>query len=186
MAKLIYAALTSLDGYVSDEAGNFDWAVPDEEVHAYINDLERPIGTYLYGRRMYETMAAWETPETIPDRSPAMLEFARIWQAADKVVYSSTLRSVSTARTRLERRFDPEAVRELKAGAARGIAVGGPSLAAHAIRSGVVDEYHVFVAPIIVGSGNPYLPGKVRVSLELIEERGFGNGMVHARYRARI
>jgi dihydrofolate reductase len=184
MAKLIYAALTSLDGYVSDEAGNFDWAVPDEEVHAFINDLERPIGTYLYGRRMYQTMAGWETPATIPDRSPAMLEFARIWQAANKIVYSTTLEMVSTARTRLEPRFDPEAVRKLKAEAARDLAVGGPALAAHAIRAGLVDEYHVFVAPIVVGGGNPYLPAKARVSLELIDERGFHNGMVHVRYRA--
>jgi dihydrofolate reductase len=185
MPKLIYAALTSLDGYVSDEAGRFDWAVPDEEVHAFINDLERPIGTYLYGRRMYQTMAAWETPATIPARSPAMLDFARIWQAADKIVYSRTLQTASTARTRLERKFDPEAVRKLKADAARDVAVGGPALAAHAIRAGLVDEFHVFVAPVIVGSGNPYLPAKVRVSLELMDERGFDNGMVHLRYRAK-
>ena len=185
MPKLIYAALTSLDGYDSDEAGRFDWAVPDGEVHAFINDLERPIGTYLYGRRMYQTMAAWETPATIPDRSPAMLDFARIWQAADKIVYSRTLQTVSTARTRLERNFDPEAVRKLRADAARDVAVGGPALAAHAIRAGLVDEFHVFVAPVIVGSGNPYLPAKVPVSLELIDERGFDNGMVHLRYRAK-
>jgi dihydrofolate reductase len=185
MAKLIYAALTSLDGYVSDEAGRFDWAEPDEEVHAFINDLERPIGTYLYGRRMYQTMAAWETLDTIPDLSPAMLEFARIWQAADKIVYSRTLETVSTARTRLERNFDPGAVRKLKADAARDVAVGGPALAAHAIRAGLVDEFHVFVAPIIVGSGNPYLPAKVRVSLELIDERRFDSGMAHLRYRAK-
>ena len=185
MAKLIYSALTSVDGYVSDEAGNFDWAVPDEQVHAFINELERPIGTYLYGRKMYETMAGWETPDAIPDRTPAMLEFARIWQAADKIVYSRTLQTVCTAKTRLERKFDPEAIRELKADATRDVAVGGPVLAAHAIRAGLVDEYHVFVAPIIVGGGNPYLPGKVRVKLELIDERGFDNGMVHVRYRAK-
>jgi dihydrofolate reductase len=185
MAKLIYAALTSLDGYVSDDAGNFDWAVPDEEVHAFINELERPIGTYLYGRKMYEAMAAWETPDTIPNRTPAMLEFARIWQAADKIVYSRTLQTVSTGTTRLERNFEPEAVRNLKAKAARDIAVGGPVLASHAIRAGLVDEYHVFVAPIIVGSGKPFLPGEVCVDLQLIDERGFDNGMVHLRYRAR-
>jgi dihydrofolate reductase len=185
MARLIYAAFASLDGYIADEQGNFDWAVPDDEVHAFVNDLEQSIGTYLYGRKMYETMAGWETPDTIPDRTPAMLEFARIWQAAEKIVYSRTLKMVSTAKTRLERRFDPEAVRQLKAEATRDITVGGPALAAHAIRAGLVDEYHVFVAPIIVGSGNPYLPGKVRIELELIGGRGFDNGMVHARYRAK-
>jgi dihydrofolate reductase len=185
MAKLIYAALTSLDGYVADEAGNFDWAVPDEQVNAFINVLERPIGTYLYGRKMYETMAGWETPDAIPDRTPAMLEFARIWQAADKIVYSRTLQTLSSAKTRLERKFDPGAIRKLKADATRDVAVGGPGLAAHAIRAGLVDEYHVFVAPIIVGSGNPYLPDKVRVNLELIDERGFDNGMIHVRYRAK-
>lgn len=185
MAKLIYAALTSLDGYIADEAGTFDWAVPDEEVHAFINELERPICTYLYGRKMYETMAAWETPDTIPNRTPAMLEFARIWQAADKIVYSTTLPTVPTAKTQLRRTFDPEAVRKLKAEATRDVAVGGPVLAAHAIRADLVDEYHVFVAPIIVGSGKPFLPGRVRVDLQLIDERGFDNGMVHVRYRAK-
>jgi dihydrofolate reductase len=185
MAKLIYAALTSLDGCIADEAGNFDWAVPDEEVHAFINDLERPIGTYLYGRKMYETMAGWETPDTIPDRTPAMLDFARIWKAADKIVYSRTLHVVSTAKTRLERKFDPEAVRKLKGEATGDVAVGGPALAGHAIRAGLVDEYHLFVAPIILGGGNPYLPGRVRVNLELLDERGFDNGMVHVRYRAK-
>jgi dihydrofolate reductase len=134
MAKLIYAALMSLDGYIADEAGNFDWAVPDEEVHAFINDLEQPIGAYLYGRKMYETMAAWETPETIPDRTPAMLDFATVWQAANKVVYSRTLEAVHTAKTRLEREFDPKAILLLKAQSSRDIAIGGPTLAAHAIR----------------------------------------------------
>ena len=185
MAKLIYAALVSLDGYVADEAGNFDWAVPDEEVHSFINDLERPIGTYLYGRKMYETMAGWETPDTIPDRTPAMLDFARIWQAAEKTVYSKTIQSVSTARTRLEREFDPEMVRDLKAQSSRDVAVGGPNLAAHAIRAGLVDDYHLFVAPIVVGGGNPFLPGNVPMALELLDERGFNNGMVHLHYRAR-
>jgi dihydrofolate reductase len=185
MAKLIYAALTSLDGYVADETGNFDWAVPDEEVHGFINDLERPIGTYLYGRKMYETMAGWERPDLIPHRTPAMLDFARIWQTAEKIVYSTTLQTVPTARTRLERRFEPKVIRELKAGASRDVSVGGPTLAAHAIRAGLVDEYHLFMAPIIVGSGNPYLPGKVPVKLELLDERSFANGMVHVRYRAK-
>ena len=153
-------------------------------MHAFINDLERPIGTYLYRRKMYETMAGWETAETIPDRTPAMLDFARIWQAADKIVYSRTLQTVSTAKTQLEREFAPEVVRELKSGATRDVAVGGPALAAHAIRAGLVDEYHVFVPPIIVGGGNPYLPDNVRVRLELIDQRGFDNGMVNVRYRA--
>lgn len=185
MATLIYAALTSLDGYVADEAGNFDWAVPDEDVHSFINDLERPIGTYLYGRKMYETMAGWETPDTIPDRTPAMLDFARIWQAAEKIVYSRTLQSVSTAKTRLEREFDPRLIRDLKARSSRDLSIGGPSLAAHAIRADLVDDYHLFVAPIIVGGGNPFLPGNVRTKLELLDERGFDDGMVHLHYRAR-
>jgi dihydrofolate reductase len=186
MAKLIYAALTSLDGYVSDEAGNFDWAVPDEEVHAFVNGLERPIGTYLYGRKMYETMAGWEPPETIPNRTPAMLEFASIWQAADKVVYSKTLDTVRTARTQLEREFEPDVVLQLKARSARDLAVGGPTLAAQAIRAGLVDEYHLFLAPVIVGGGNPFLPANAHVRLELLDRRGFDNGMVHLRYRATI
>jgi dihydrofolate reductase len=184
MAKLIYAALTSLDGYVADETGNFDWAEPDEEVHAFINSLERQIGTYLFGRKMYETMAVWETPDVLPSLIPVILEYAPIWQAAEKIVYSTTLQTVSTAKTRLERKFEADVVRELKAGATRDVAVGGPTLAAHAIRAGLVDEYHLLIAPIIVGSGNPYLPGKVSVKLELLDERRFDNGMIHVRYRA--
>lgn len=185
MAKLIYAALASVDGDVADAAGKFDWAEPDEEVHAFINDLERPVGTYLYGRKMYEIMAGWETADTIADRTPAMLDFARIWQAAEKIVYSRTLQAVSTAKTRLEREFDPRRIRDLKAQSSHDLAIGGPSLAAHAVRAGLVDEYHVFVAPIIVGGGNPFLPGNVRTTLELLDERGFDNGMVHLHYRAR-
>ena len=184
MAKLIYDAGTSLDGYVADEHGNFDWAELDEEVYAFINNRERQIGTYLFGRKMYETMAGWETPEVIPHLPPAALEFAPIWQAAEKIVYSRTLQTVSTAKTRLERTFEAEVVRELKAGATRDIAVGGPTLAAHAIRAGLVDEYHLLIAPIIAGGGTPYLPGKVRVKLELLDERRFANGLVHVRYRA--
>lgn len=185
MAKLIYAAFTSLDGYVADETGNFDWAELDEEVHAFINSRERQKGTYLFGRKMYETMAVWETPDVIPHLTAAVLEFAPIWQAAEKIVYSTTLQTVSTANTRLERKFDADVVRELKAGATRDVGVGGPELAAHAIRAGLVDEYHLLIAPIIAGSGNPYLPGKVRVKLELIDEHRFENGMVHVRYRAK-
>jgi dihydrofolate reductase len=185
MAKLIYSAFTSLDGYVADEAGNFDWAELDEEVLAFINSRERQVGTYLFGRRMYETMAVWETPDLIPHRTAAMLEFAPIWQAAEKIVYSTTLQTVATARTRLERKFDADVVRELKAGATREVGVGGAALAAHAIRAGLVDEYNLLIAPIIAGGGNPYLPGKVRVKLALLDERRFDNGLVHVRYRAK-
>ena len=185
MAKLIYDATTSLDGYVADGTGNFDWAEPDEEMQAFVNDRERRIGTYLFGRRMYETMAVWETPDMLPQLTPATLEYAPIWQAAEKIVYSTTLQTVSTAKTRIERRFEPDMVRELKAGATRDIAVGGPTLAAHAIRAGLVDEYHLLIAPIVVGGGNPYLPGKVSLKLELLGERRFDNGLVHVRYRAR-
>jgi dihydrofolate reductase len=185
MAKLIYSTIVSLDGYVADEYGNFDWAVPDEEVHAFINDLDRPLGTYLYGRRMYETMAGWETDPTLDEQSPLMRDFAELWQAADKVVYSGTLEAVSTARTRIERDFDPEAVRQMKASAGRDMLVGGPNLAAQAFRAGLVDECHLFVAPIVVGRGKRSLPDDVRVKLELLNERRFGNGMVYLRYRTK-
>ncbi|MFL6236442.1 MAG: dihydrofolate reductase family protein [Thermoanaerobaculia bacterium] len=185
MAKLIYSAFTSLDGYVADETGNFDWAELGEEVHAFINNRERRVGTYLFGRKMYETMAVWETPDVIPHLPAAALELAPIWQAAEKIVYSTALRTVSTAKTRLERKFEPDVVRELKARATREVAVGGPALAAHAIRAGLVDEYNLLIAPIIAGGGNPYLPGKVPVKLELLDERRFDNGMIHVRYRAK-
>ena len=181
MAKLIYATPTSLDGYISDE--NYDWAAPDEEGFAFINDLERPIGIYLYGRKMYETMAIWQTPEVIPGRTPAVLDFAHIWQAADKIVYSKSLQTVSTPRTRLEREFDPQAVRALKAQLPHDAAVGGPTLAAHAIRTGLVDEIHLFVVPIVIGGGKQVLPSNVRVELDLLDERRFANGMVYLRYR---
>ena len=185
MAKLIYDAFTSLDGYVADEASNFDWAELGEEVHAFINSREKQIGTYHFGRKMYETMAVWETPDVLRHLKAAALEYAPIWQAAEKIVYSTTLQTVSTAKTRLERRFEADVVRELKAGATRDIAVGGPTLAAHAIRAGLVDEYDLLIAPIIAGGGNPYLPGKVKVKLELLDERRFDNGVVHVRYRAK-
>jgi dihydrofolate reductase len=185
VAKLIYSAITSLDGYVADENGNFDWAAPDEEVHAFVNDLERPVGTYLYGRRMYEVMRAWETAQTFADQRPVMQDFAQIWQAAEKIVYSTTLDTASSARTRIEREFDPEAVRQLKAGAGRDLSVGGPGLAAQAIRAGLVDEWRLFLTPIAVGSGNPSLPDDVRVNLELLDERRFAGGVVHLRYRRR-
>ena len=185
MAKLIYSAIMSLDGYVADENGNFDWAAPDEEVHAFVNDLERPVGTYLYGRRMYEVMRVWETADTFADQRPVMQDFAQIWQAADKIVYSKTLDTVSSARTRIEREFDPDAVRQLKAGAGRDLTVGGPDLAAQAIRAGLVDEWHLFFTPIVVGGGNPALPDDVRVNLELLDARRFACGVVHLRYRTR-
>lgn len=182
MAQLIYFAIMSLDGYVADEEGNFDWAVPDDEVHAFINDLVRPVGTFLYGRRMYEVMAGWETMHTIAGQSPVTLDFAQIWQAADKVVYSATLETVSTARTRIERDFDIKAVRQLKASAERDLGVGGPNLAAAAFQAGLVDECHLFVTPIIVGGGNSALPSNVRVPLELLDERRFAGGMIFLRY----
>ena len=185
MAKLIYSAITSLDGYVADEHGNFDWAAPDEEVHAFVNDLERPVGTHLLGRRMYEVLVAWETPETFTDGEPVLEEYAEIWQAADKVVYSRTLEAVSSARTRIEREFDPEAVRRMKAQAERDIGVGGPGLAAEAIKSGLVDEYNLIVSPVVVGSGIRALPDKVHLDLELLDTRRFGNGVVHLHYRTR-
>jgi len=185
MAKLIYLAITSLDGYVADEDGNFDWAAPNEEVHSFVNDLERPVGTHLYGRRMYEVLVAWETPETFADQSPVIQDFAEIWQAADKNVYSKTLETVSSGRTRLERDFDPEAIRQMKASAGPDITVGGPDLAAHAIKAGLVDEYHLFLAPIVVGGGKQSLPDNVRLKLELLDERPFGNGVVYLHYRTR-
>jgi dihydrofolate reductase len=182
VAKLVYAAITSLDGYVADEDGNFDWAAPDEEVHAFVNDLERPIGTYLYGRRMYDVMAVWETME-LADEPPVMRDYAEIWRAADKIVYSSTLHDVSTSRTRLEGTFDPAAIRELKAQATRDLSIGGPTLAARAFAAGLIDECHLFLTPIVVGGGTRSLPEGVRVKLELLDERRFGNGVVHLHYR---
>lgn len=165
-----------------DESGNFDWAAPDEEVHAFVNELERPIGTYLYGRRMYETMVAWEEPGAFA-HEPVTQDFAAIWQAADKIVYSKTLGEVSSARTRLERDFDPEAVRQLKATAERDLSIGGPTLAASALAEGLVDELHLFLTPVIVGGGTPSLPEGVRAQLELVDEHRFAGGVVHLHYR---
>jgi len=183
MARLLYMAITSLDGYVADEAGSYDWAMPDDEVFGFVNDFERPVGTYLYGRRLYQEMTGWETMRAGPGLSPLMLDFARIWQAADKVVYSRSLEDVSTARTRLERDFDPGAVREMKAGAERDITVGGAELAAEAIRASLVDEIHLVISPVMVGGGKKALPGAVRLRLELLDEHRFGNSVVHLRYR---
>lgn len=181
MARLIYTAIASLDGYVADEDGRFDWAAPDEEVHAFVNDLERPIGTYLCGRRLYEVMVFWET---IDDDAPVMRDYAQIWRAAEKIVYSRTLETVSNARTRLERDFDPGAVRELKAATERDLSVGGAELAAQAIRAGLVDECRLFLTPIVVGGGTRALPDGVRWKLELLDEHRFGNGVVHLHYRS--
>jgi dihydrofolate reductase len=186
VAKLIYSAITSLDGYVADEDGTFEWAVPDEEVHTFINDLERPVGTYLYGRRMYKVMVGWETDPTLADQSPLMQDFAEIWRAAEKIVYSKTLETVSSARTRIERDFDPEAVRQMKVRTGSDVIVGGPDLAAQAMKAGLVDELHLFVVPIVVGGGKQSLPSNVRQKLELLDERRFGNGMVYLRYRTRM
>ena len=182
MARLIYSSIASLDGYVADEKGNFDWAAPDEEVHRFVNDLERPVGTCLYGRRMYETMVFWETAGGT-DQPPFARDFAELWQAADKIVYSKTLESVSSARTRIERDFDPDAVRRLKATAGRDLTVGGAGLAAQAIEAGLVDEIGLFLVPVVVGAGKRSLPAGVRLDLELLDERRFRSGVVYLRYR---
>ncbi len=183
MAKLIYSAIASLDGYVEDEQGSFDWAAPDHEVHAFVNDLERPIGTYLYGRRMYETMVFWETVDTGLDQPGEVRDFARLWRAAEKVVYSRTLHSVSSARTRIEHGFDPQTARHLKETSGHDLSIGGPELAGQAIGAGLVDECHLFVSPVLVGGGKRSLPAHVRSDLELLDERRFGNGVVHLHYR---
>lgn len=183
MAKLIYSALTSLDGYIADEEGNFAWAAPDEEVHSFINDLERSVGTALYGRRMYETMVYWETAHTLPDQSSIEQDFTAIWQAADKVVYSRTLETVSSARTRLERTFDPQAIQQMKTQARGDLSVGGPELAAQATKAGLVDEVQLFLTPVVVGGGKRSLPPGVRLNLELVDQRRFGNGVVYLQYR---
>ena len=182
MARLVYAGITSLDGYTVDAEGSFAWAEPDEEVHAFVNDLERRVGTYLYGRRLYETMRAWQTvPE---DEGPdAMRDFGRVWRSADKVVYSATLSDVSTPRTRLENDFDPAVVRALVDAADRDVSVGGATLAAGALRAGIVDELHQFLHPVVVGGGTPYLPEGVRLDLELLDQRRFEGGVVHLHHR---
>lgn len=183
MARLICTAMTSLDGYIADERGDFDWSAPDSEVHAFVNDLERPIGTYLYGRRLYEVMAYWETVPTDPGQPPPVVDFAELWRAADKIVYSTTLERASTERTRIERTFDPAAVRALKDAADRDLSVGGAGLAAHAFRSGLVDEVRLFLSPVTVGGGTRFLPDHVRLDLELLDERRFDSGVVYLRYR---
>ncbi len=183
MARLIYSVITSLDGYVADVDGNFDWAEPSEEVHAFVNDQERSIGTYLYGRQMYEVMVAWETMD-LAGQAAVTQDYAAIWRGADKIVYSRTLAKASSARTRIERDFDPEEIRRMKSEAARDISVGGPHLAAAAIEAGIVDEYHLFLHPILVGGGTQALPAHVRVKLGLLDEHRFRGGVVHLHYRA--
>jgi dihydrofolate reductase len=183
MAHLIYSAISSLDGFIEDREGKFDWAAPDEEVHKFINDLERAAGTFLFGRRMYETMLVWETDPDLINDSPLTRDYAEIWQAANKIVYSRTLRAVSTRKTQLERTFDPESIRQLKEALEQDILIGGPELAAHAFRAGLIDECQLFLTPIIVGGGKRSLPDNVRIELELLEERRFGNGMVFLRFR---
>ena len=184
MAKLVYSAIASLDGYVEDEDGGFEWAAPDEEVHAFVNDLERPVGTYLLGRRMYETMAYWESDEASAEGQAAVArDFAAIWRQAEKVVYSRSLQDVSSERTRIERSFESEAIREMKASAERDIGVGGADLAAQAVAAGLVDECHVFLVPVVVGGGKRALPDGCRVALELLDERRFKSGFVHLHYR---
>lgn len=185
MAKLIYTAITSLDGYIEDEEGRFDWAMPDAEVHAFANDLEASTGTHLYGRRMYETMAVWQEVGEGPDVSAVEVDFAEVWRNLDKVVYSSTLEDVWTPRTRLERGFEPEAVRRMKEAADGDISISGPGLAQHAFRAGLVDDVHLFLFPIVVGGGKAGLPQGVRLDLELVDERRFGNGVVHLHHRTR-
>ena len=185
MARLIYTAISSLDQYIEDETGKFDWAMPDEDVHRFVNESERPIGTYLYGRRMYEVMRFWETEQARANQPPYVQDYVSIWRAADKVVYSRTLDTVSSARTRIERDFDPGPVRQMKAAAERDISVGGPELAALAFKAGLVDEVQLFLHPIVVGGGKRALPRDVRLELDLLDERRFGNGVVYLRYRTR-
>ena len=185
MAKLIYTVITSLDGYVEDQHGKFDWAAPDEEVHRFVNDLERPIGTYLCGRRLYDVMRYWDTAHEVADQPAYVLDYAAIWQAADKVVFSKTLEDAPTEKTRVEREFDTEAIGALVAATDGEMSVGGPELAAHAIRAGLVDEFRQLLSPVVVGGGKRFLPDDVRIDLELLEERKFGNGVVYLSHRVR-
>jgi dihydrofolate reductase len=186
MGKLIYISNVSLDGYVEDEHGSLDWTAPDDEVFAFITDLVRSVGTYLYGRRMYETMAVWETDPALAGQSELMADFANVWQAADKVVYSTTLEAVSTAKTQLERSFDPGSARDMKASATSDLTVGGADVAAHAFKGGLVDECQLFIWPVLVGGGKPALPSDTRAELELLDERRFSNGVMYLRYRTPI
>jgi dihydrofolate reductase len=183
MAKLIYSAIASLDGYVEDPAGGFDWAEPDREVHSFVNDMERPIGTYLYGRRLYETMLFWETAHTIPDRPSYVRDYTDIWQAADKIVFSKTLDSVSSAKTRIEHSFDPDAIRRLKAAAQRDLTIGGAELAGQALKAGLVDELHLLAVPVVIGGGKRWFPDGVYLPLTLVDTQRFAGGAVFVSYR---
>jgi dihydrofolate reductase len=185
MAKLIYSAIASLDGYIEDDQGTFDWAEPDEEVHAFVNELQRSVGTYLFGRRMYETMAVWETLD-VAGQPTVLRDFAELWRGADKIVYSTTLESLSTARSRIERQFDPEAVRQLKAASTRDLAVAGPALASAAFAAGLVDELHLFFVPVMVGGGKRAVPDGVHLQLEHEEQRSFSSGVVYLRYGSAV
>ncbi len=186
MANLIYVTNVSLDGFIEDEHGGFEWTEPDDEQFVFVTDLVRPVGTYIYGRRLYETMAVWETEPALAAQSELMADFAHVWQAADKIVYSTTLDAVSTGRSRLERNFDPAAVRKMKATTSRDLMVGGANIAAHAFSAGLIDECHLFIGPCVVGRGKPSLPSELRAKLELLDERRFGNGVVYVRYRILI
>ena len=183
MAKLIYVTNVSLDGYIEDEHGSIDWTPPDDELFAFITELVRPVETYLYGRRLYDAMACWETDPALAARSDLTADFANIWQAADKVVYSKTLDGVSTTKTRLERTFDPASVRDMKASATSDLTVGGAHLAAQALAAGLVDECHLLIHPVLVGGGKPALAGGTRANLELLDERRLGSGVVYLRHR---
>ena len=184
-AKVIYSAITSLDGFVADTSGKFDWAEPDDEVHAFVNDMERGAGTYLYGRRMYEVMVAWEDIYSQAGEPPVIRDYAEIWHRAEKIVYSKTLKTVSSARTRIEPEFDPEAIRAMKASAERDISIGGPHLAAVAFNAGLVDECHFYINPVAVGGGNRAVQEGIRLTLELLDEKRFHNGVVHVHYRVK-
>lgn len=185
MAKLIYSMITSLDGYAEAAKGDIGRGAEDQEVHTFIGDIFRPVRTFLYGRRMYETMVFWETADAEPDVPPHIAQYARDWQAAEKVVYSTTLESVSSTKTRIQRTFDPEMVRKLKAESDHDLSVDGPHLAAQAIAAGLVDEYHLFITTSVVGGGKRFFPTGVRLDLELVQERAFSTGLIYARYRTR-
>lgn len=186
MAKLMYISNVSVDGFIEDEHGRFDWTRPADDRFAFTTDLIRPVGTHLYGRRMYETMAVWETDPAFAAQSELMADFAHVWQAADKIVYSTTLDAVSTAKSRIERRFDPDSIRRMKAAASRDLTVSGPNLAAHAFRAGLVEECHLFICPVVVGRGKPSLPSDLRAPLDLLDERRLDDGVVYVRYAIQV
>lgn len=183
MAKLIYVSNVSLDGFIEDEHGSFEWTEPDNEQFAFVTDLIRPVGTYIYGRRLYETMAVWETEPALAAQSELTAVFAHVWQAAEKIVYSTTLDAVSTDKSRLERDFDPDSIRKMKMATSRDLMVGGANIAAHAFSAGLIDECHLFIGPVVVGRGKPSLPSELRATLELLDERRFDNGVVYVRHR---